>query len=97
MVYARPKLPPTRNGSKVIAVDDTNARKVKGYLRTITLDDPSDTVPGWVMVIAESYPAAIRATDLIEVKWTPGPGGDVSPRKMCSSARRNSSPNPTAG
>ncbi len=82
MVYARPKLPPTRNGSKVIAVDDTNARKVKGYLRTITLDDPSDTVPGWVMVIAESYPAAIRATDLIEVKWTPGPGASVSEKDV---------------
>jgi len=82
MVYARPKLPPTRNGSKVIAVDDSAARKVKGYLRTITLEDPSDTVPGWVMVIAESYPAAIRATDLVEVKWTPGPGATVSEKDL---------------
>jgi CO/xanthine dehydrogenase Mo-binding subunit len=82
MVYARPKLPPTRNASKVIAVDDSAARKVKGYLRTITLDDPSDTVPGWVMVIAESYPAAIRATELVDVKWTPGAAANVSEKDL---------------
>lgn len=82
MVYARPKLPPTRNGSKVIAVDDSAARQVKGYLRTITLDDPSDTVPGWAMVIADSYPAAIRATELVDVKWTPGAAANVSEKDL---------------
>jgi len=78
MVYGRPKIPPTRNGSVASAVDDSAARNVKGYLRSIVLHDPSDTVPGWVMVIAESYPAAIRAADLVKVTWTPGPGATVS-------------------
>ena len=78
MVYARPKIPPTRNGSKVNSVDDSAARKVKGYLQSLMLNDPSDTVPGWVMVIAETYPAAIRAADLVKVDWTPGPTGTVS-------------------
>lgn len=78
MVYARPILPPTRNGSKVLTIDDSAAKAVRGFLRTITLDDPSDTVPGWVMVIASSYPAAIRAADLIKVTWTPGAGASVS-------------------
>src|SRR5262249_9678944 len=32
MVYARPKIPPTRNGSIVRAVDDSTAKRVKGYL-----------------------------------------------------------------
>src|SRR5262249_48496036 len=32
MVYARPKIPPTRNGSVVRAVDDSAAKQVKGYL-----------------------------------------------------------------
>src|SRR5262249_6899173 len=31
MVYARPKIPPTRNGSVVRAVDDSAAKRVKGY------------------------------------------------------------------
>jgi isoquinoline 1-oxidoreductase subunit beta len=78
MVYARPKIPPTRNGSKVNSVNDSAARKVKGYLQSLVLDDPSDTVPGWVMVIAESYPAAIRAAELVKVDWTPGPTATVT-------------------
>lgn len=82
MLYARPKIPPTRNGSRVTSVDDSAARKVKGYVRSLVLDDPSQTVPGWVMVIAESYPAAIRAADLVKVDWTPGPGADISEKAI---------------
>ncbi|MGH8322662.1 MAG: molybdopterin cofactor-binding domain-containing protein, partial [Steroidobacteraceae bacterium] len=52
MVYGRPKVPPTRYGSRATAVDDSAARNIKGYLRSIVLEDPSDTVPGWVMVVA---------------------------------------------
>lgn len=70
MVYARPKLPPTRYGCAVTAVDDSAARAVKGYVRSLVLDDASGTVPGWVVVVAESYPAAIKAADLVKVTWT---------------------------
>lgn len=87
MVYARPKLPPTRNGSKVVSVDDAAAKKVKGYLRYLVLDDPSDTVPGWVMVIASSYYAAVKATDLLEVVWTAGPGADMTEQTLQDHAR----------
>ena len=69
MVYARPKIPPTRNGSRVRSIDDAAAKRVKGYIGSLALEDPSDTVPGWVMVFASSYPAAIRATDLVKVDW----------------------------
>ncbi len=86
MVYARPKLPPTRNGSKVVSVDDSAAKKVRGYQRYLILDDPSDTVPGWVMAIADSYPAAIKAADLLNVTWTPGPGADVSEKMLLDHA-----------
>ncbi len=86
MVHARPKLPPTRNGARVVSVDDSAARRVPGYQRYLILDDPSDTVPGWVMVIADSYPAAIRAADLVEVTWTAGPGADVSEKMLLDHA-----------
>jgi CO/xanthine dehydrogenase Mo-binding subunit len=82
MLYARPKLPPTRYGSKVVSIDDTAARKVKGYLRSIVLDDPSGTVPGWVMVIAETYPAAIRATDMVQVSWQNDETAHVSDKDL---------------
>lgn len=69
MVYASPKIPPTRNGSKVVSVDDSAAKSVKGYLRTLTLDDPSNTVPGWVVVLADSTHAAMRAAEKVKVTW----------------------------
>lgn len=82
MVYARPRLPPTRNGSVVQSVDDTQARSVKGYLQSLVLNDPSNTVPGWVMVIAETYPAAIRAADLVKIVWKAGATADVSEKDI---------------
>lgn len=78
MVYARPKIPPTRNGSRVRSIDDTAAKPVNGYIASLALEDPSDTVPGWVMVFASSYPAAIRAADLVKVDWEAGPAASVS-------------------
>jgi len=78
MVYARPKIPPTRNGSRVRSIDDSAAKAVKGYISSLALEDPSDTVPGWVMVFAGSYPAAIRAADLVKVDWMAGPDATVS-------------------
>lgn len=78
MLYGRPKLPPTRYGSKVQSVDDSEARKVAGYERYIVLEDPSGTVPGWVVVLATSYPAAIQATDALKVTWVAGDTAHVS-------------------
>ena len=78
MVYARPKIPPTRNGSKVISIDDAAAKAIPGYLNSLAIDDPSDTVPGWVMVFANSSDAAIRAADLVKVDWSAGAAAGVS-------------------
>jgi CO/xanthine dehydrogenase Mo-binding subunit len=78
MVYARPKIPPTRYDSRVVALDDARARKIPGYLKTVVLDDPSGEVPGWVMVVAESFVAADRAANLVEVEWKSGPAAAVS-------------------
>ncbi|WP_309606006.1 molybdopterin cofactor-binding domain-containing protein, partial [Phenylobacterium sp.] len=78
MVYARPKLPPTRNDSVVVSIDDSAAKAVPGYLKTLALTDPSGTVPGWVVVLASSFVAATRATDLVKVVWTTGPAAKVS-------------------
>jgi CO/xanthine dehydrogenase Mo-binding subunit len=78
MVYARPKLPPTRNGCEVLAIDDSAARNLPGYLQSVALDDPSDTVPGWVVVCADSFHTANRAADLVKVTWSTGPAASVS-------------------
>ncbi len=78
MVYARPCIPPTRYGSSVLSIDDSAARQIKGYLKSVALNDPSNTVPGWVMVYADSYAAASRAADLVVVKWRAGATAKVS-------------------
>ena len=82
VVYARPKIPPTRYGSKVVSIDDSAAKSVKGYIKSIALDDPSDTVPGWVMVFADSFFAADRAADKVKVEWIPGDAVKVSEQDL---------------
>ena len=78
MVYARPKIPPTRYDSVVTAIDDSAAKAVPGYQQSLALADPSGTVPGWVVVLADSFVAANRAADLVKVTWKTGPAAQVS-------------------
>jgi isoquinoline 1-oxidoreductase beta subunit len=82
MIYARPLIPPTRYGSKVMSIDDSAARHVDGYIQSIALDDPSNTAPGWVMVYATGFSAANRAADLVKVKWLPGETASVSEQDL---------------
>jgi CO/xanthine dehydrogenase Mo-binding subunit len=78
MVYARPKIPPTRNGSRVVSIDDSGAKAVQGYLRSVVLEDPSGTVPGWVMVYADSFFSASTAADRVKVEWVSDDTAHVS-------------------
>lgn len=72
MVYARPILPPTRYGSRVELVDDTAAKAIPGYRGFKALTDPSGTVPGWVIVYADTFPAADKAVKAIKVTYSGG-------------------------
>jgi len=78
MIYARPKIPPTRFESKVVSIDDSPAKGLPGYIQSISLDDPSGTVPGWVMVYADSFVVASRAADLVKVTWSSGKTANIS-------------------
>ncbi|WP_193165533.1 xanthine dehydrogenase family protein molybdopterin-binding subunit [Microbulbifer hainanensis] len=82
MVYARPIIPPTRYGSTIGKIDDSAARKIPGYLQTIQLEDPTETVQGWAMVIADSFHAATTAVDQIKVDWTPGDTANVDEQAL---------------
>lgn len=78
MIYARPKVPPTRYGCAIVSIDDSAAEVVPGYIKSLALDDPSGTVPGWAMVYAESFVAAIRAADLVKIEWSTPEAAHVS-------------------
>lgn len=78
MVYARPLIPPTRYGSTINSIDDSAAKDIDGYLQTIRLNDPTDTVPGWAAVIATSFTAADKAAAKVKVDWAAGDTAGVS-------------------
>ena len=78
MVYAHPLIPPTRYGSTINSIDDAAAKAIPGYLQTLTLSDPSEILQGWALVIAENFPAAMKAAAAVEVDWAPGPTAAVT-------------------
>ena len=73
MMYARPIIPPTRYGSKVISIGDSAARRLPGYIRSLALE-PIRQVR---FLVADGFSlpvstAANRAADLVKVKWQSG-------------------------
>jgi len=88
MVYAAPVIPPTRNGSRVSAVDESLARQVKGYQGHAVLDDPSGTVPGWVVAFADSTWAAMQAALRLKVSWSNDDTASVSEQDVLDHAAK---------
>ena len=78
MVYARPVMPPTRYGSRAVSVDDSAATGIDGYIGFRVLNDPSNTVPGWVVVYAGSFAAANKAAGRLNVQWKKGDAANVT-------------------
>lgn len=88
MVHGRPLIPPTRYGARINGIDDSGARSVPGYLGTVALDDPSGTVPGWAVVLAETRPAVLAASERVKVDWTPGETATVSEAGIIEAGRK---------
>ncbi len=88
MVYAHPLIPPTRYGSSITEVDDSAAQDIPGYRETIVLTDPSDTLQGWAVVIADTFVAAMQAAKAVAVTWTPGPTAGVSEADIINEGER---------
>jgi isoquinoline 1-oxidoreductase len=88
MVYGKPVVPPVRYGATVKSVDDSAAKKVKGYVKTVTLNDKTGTVTGWVVVVANTYPAAKKAAEALKVTYDMGPNAKVSSESLLAEAKR---------
>ncbi|WP_024593164.1 MULTISPECIES: molybdopterin cofactor-binding domain-containing protein [unclassified Pseudoalteromonas] len=88
MLYARPVIPPTRYGSTVTNVDDSAAKAIKGYKGYEILNDPSNTVQGWVVVLADSYPSAIKAVDALKVSYKKGESANISEADIQKEGKR---------
>jgi isoquinoline 1-oxidoreductase beta subunit len=88
MVYGRVVTPPVRYGAKVTAVDDSEAKKVPGFVQAVVVEDPTGTVTGWVVAVAKTYPEAIKASDALKVSYDKGPNADVSSESILAEAKR---------
>jgi len=77
MVYGIPLVPPTRYSSAVVSVDDSKAKALAGYIDAVEVQDPTGTIQGWVVVVAEQLPTAMEAARLINVSWEAGPTAAV--------------------
>ena len=73
MVYGALVIPRTRYGSKVKSIDDSEARKIPGFVKAVKVDDSMGKCTGWVVALAEKFPAAVKAAQALKVQVDPGP------------------------
>ena len=78
MLYGSLAIPRTRYASKVKSVDDSEARKIPGFVKAVTIDDSTGKCTGWVVAVAENFPAAIKAARALKIEAEPGPYGGLS-------------------
>jgi isoquinoline 1-oxidoreductase beta subunit len=88
MVYGKLVLPPIRYGAKVTSVDDSEAKKVPGFIKAVVLDDKTATTSGWVVAVAANYPAARKAAKALKVNWDKGPYAAVSSQTLLDEAKK---------
>jgi isoquinoline 1-oxidoreductase subunit beta len=78
MAYGTLAIPRSRYGAKVLSIDDTEAKKVPGYLKAVKIDDSMGKCTGWVVALAETFPAAVKAAQALKIESDPGPYGNLS-------------------
>jgi isoquinoline 1-oxidoreductase subunit beta len=88
MVYGKLALPPVRYGATVRSVDDSEAKKVPGYIKAVTVDDQTGTTSGWVVAVATTYEGAKKAAAALKIDWDRGPHAAVSDQKIIDESRR---------
>ena len=89
MLYGRIVTPPTRAGASVKSVDDSAAKeKVKGFVKAVTVEDPTKTTFGWVVAVAKTYGEAITAANLLKVEYDRGPYAEVTSESILAEAKK---------
>jgi isoquinoline 1-oxidoreductase beta subunit len=88
MVYGRVVTPPVRYGATVKSVDDSEAKKVPGFIKAVTLDDKTTTTTGWVVAVANTYDNARRAAAALKITYDGGPNAKLSSESLLTEAKR---------
>jgi CO/xanthine dehydrogenase Mo-binding subunit/aerobic-type carbon monoxide dehydrogenase small subunit (CoxS/CutS family) len=87
MLFGHPVTPPVRCGAKVLSIDAEAARKIPGFIKAVVLDDPNGDVMGFVVAVAATYPAAIKAAKALKVEWDLGPNQKVDSQALSLAAQ----------
>ena len=82
MVHGSLVVPRSRYASKVLSVDDTEARKIPGFIQAVIIDDSFGKCTGWVVAIADRFPTAVKAAKALKVEWDAGPYGNLDSATM---------------
>jgi isoquinoline 1-oxidoreductase beta subunit len=88
MVYGKVVTPPVRYGATVKSVDDSDAKKVPGFIKAVVLDDKTTTTTGWVVAVANTYASARKAADALKVTYDGGPNAKLSSESLLTEAKR---------
>ncbi|MEM1174678.1 MAG: molybdopterin cofactor-binding domain-containing protein [Pseudomonadota bacterium] len=88
MAYGHPIMAPTRYGSVITDIDDTAASDIPGYIMTMPIDDPSGFVQGMAVVLAETFPAAMKASAAVKVTWDAGETATVNEDDILAEGQR---------
>jgi CO/xanthine dehydrogenase Mo-binding subunit len=88
MVYGKVVTPPVRYGATVKSVDDSEAKKVPGFIKAVTLDDKTGTTTGWVVAVAGTYAQARKAADALKIAYDGGPNAKLSSQSLLDEAKR---------
>src|SRR6202166_2351136 len=88
MVYGAVVTPPVRYGATVKSVDDSEAKKVKGFIKAVTLDDKTGSTTGWVVAVASTYAQAKKAAEALKISYDGGPNAKLSSELLLDEAKR---------
>jgi isoquinoline 1-oxidoreductase subunit beta len=88
MVYGKVVTPPVRFGATVKSVDDSEAKKVPGFIKAVILDDKTATTSGWVVAVANTYANARKAADALKITYDGGPNAKLSSQSLLDEAKR---------
>ena len=88
MAYGKVVTPPVRFGATVKSVDDSEAKKVPGFIKAVILDDKTGTTSGWVVAVANTYANARKAADALKIAYDGGPNAKLSSQSLLDEAKR---------
>jgi len=84
MAYGALVIPRSRYASKVTSIDDSEARKIPGFIKAVKIDNALGKCTGWVVAVADKFPTAMKAAKALKVKYDAGPYGSLNSARLLS-------------